>query len=83
MWANYFGRLSLGTVRSLAFLGAFGLGAVGPIAMNIVFDIVGSYHPTFMVVIGLFALSAFIMVVVKPPKAKRFATAADLTSHTG
>ncbi|MFC1953679.1 MFS transporter [Chloroflexota bacterium] len=78
IWANYFGRLSLGTVRSLAFLGAFGLGAAGPIAMNVVFDIVGSYHPAFMVIISLFILSAFVMVIVKPPKAKRFATASDL-----
>ncbi len=79
IWANYFGRLSLGMVRSLAFLTAFSLGAAGPIAMNVVFDIMGSYHPAFIVIIGLFVVSAFIMGVVRPPKAPRYATADEIT----
>ena len=79
LWANYFGRLSLGLVRSLGFLVAFGFGASGPIAMNAVFDILGSYRPAFMVIIGLFTISAFIMGVVRPPKAHRYATAAEMT----
>ncbi|MBA7617541.1 L-lactate transporter [subsurface metagenome] len=83
IWANYFGRLSLGMVRSLAFLAAFGLGAAGPIAMNVVFDVLGSYHPAFMVIIGLFIMTAFIMGVVRPPKPHRFATAAETTRSTG
>ncbi|MBA7615915.1 L-lactate transporter [subsurface metagenome] len=79
LWANYFGRLSLGLVRSLGFLVSFGFGASGPIAMNAVFDILGSYRPAFMVIIGLFTISAFIMGVVRPPKAHRYATAAEMT----
>ncbi len=74
LWANYFGRLSLGLVRSLGYFVAFGFGASGPIAMNLVFDILGSYQPAFIVVVGLFAIAAFLMVVVRPPKAHRFAT---------
>ena len=77
LWANYFGRLSLGMVRSLAFLVAFGFGASGPVAMNAVFDILGSYRPAFIVIIGIFIMSAFIMGVVRPPKARRYATAAE------
>ena len=83
IWANYFGRLSLGLVRSTAYLVAFGFGAVGPIAMNAVFDILGSYRPAFMVIIGLFTISAFFMAVARPPEAKRFATANEMTSSTG
>ncbi|MFC1977996.1 MFS transporter, partial [Chloroflexota bacterium] len=79
VWANYFGRLSLGVVRSLGFLVAFGFGASGPIAMNAVFDISGSYRLAFIVVAGLFIVSAFIMGVVQPPKAHRYATAAEMT----
>ena len=63
----------------LAFLAAFGLGAAGPIAMNVVFDILGSYHPAFMVIIGLFIMTAFIMGVVRPPRVPRYATAAEMT----
>ena len=76
LWANFFGRLSLGMVRSLAFLVSFGFGASGPIVMNVVFDIFGSYRPAFITIIGFFALSAFIMGVARPPKAHRYATAA-------
>ena len=66
-------------VRSLAYLVAFGVGASGPIAMNAIFDILGSYRPAFIVVVGLFIVSAFIMGVVRPPKAHRYATAAETT----
>ncbi|MBI4187648.1 MAG: MFS transporter [Chloroflexi bacterium] len=75
IWANYFGRLSLGLVRSLAYLAAFGPGAVGPIAMNAVFDITGSYRPAFMVITGLFAVAAIMVTIAKPPRARRHATA--------
>lgn len=79
IWANYFGRLSLGMVRSLAFLVAFGFVASGPIAINAVFDVLGSYRPAFIVIISLSAIVAFIMGVVRPPKAHRYATAAEMT----
>ncbi len=78
LWANYFGRLSLGLVRSLVFLAAFGFGASGPIAMNVVFDVLGTYRPAFIVIIGLVTISAFIIGVVRPPKAHRYATAAEM-----
>lgn len=79
LWANFFGRLSLGVVRSLAFLVSFGFGASGPIAMNAVFDFLGSYKPAFITIIGLFAVSAFIMGVAQPPMAHRYATATEMT----
>ena len=78
IWANYFGRLSLGMVRSMSYLVSFGFGAAGPIAINLVFDVMDSYSPAFIVIIGFFAISAFVMGVVKPPKAQRFATAAEI-----
>jgi MFS family permease len=70
VWANYYGRLSLGLVRSLAFLVAFGFGAAGPVAMNLVFDIVGSYKPAFIVVSILFGITALLMGIAKPPDIK-------------
>ncbi|MFC2072530.1 MFS transporter [Chloroflexota bacterium] len=79
LWANYFGRLSLGLVRSLGHFVTFGLGAFGPIAMNATFDILGSYQPAFIVISGLSAISAFIIAVARPPKAQRYATAAEMT----
>ena len=83
IWANYFGRLSLGLVRSLGYLVAFGFGATGPVAMNAVFDILGSYQPAFMVSIIFFAVAAFGIGVAQPPQAQRYATASKMTPSSG
>ena len=83
VWANFFGRLSLGLVRSLGYLAAFGFGAVGPIAMNAVFDIMGSYRPAFMVIIFLFIFAAILMAIARPAKAKRYATATEIAPPSG
>ncbi len=77
IWANYFGRLSLGVVRSLGYLIAFGFGAVGPVAMNAVFDIVGSYRPAFVATIGLLAVAALVIAIVPRPSAHRYSTASE------
>ena len=77
VWANYFGRLSLGLVRSLGYFISFGFGAAGPVAMNAVFDIFGTYQPAFLVIIGLFCGAALLMGIAQPAKAQRYATAYD------
>lgn len=80
IWANYFGRLSLGLVRSLGYLVSFGFGAAGPVVMNVVFDILGSYRPSFLVIIGLFSGTALLIGFVQPVQARRYATANDMNS---
>lgn len=65
IWADDFGRLSFGRVRSLVYLVTFGFGAVRPIAMNAVFDILGSCLPAFPVIAGLFVLAA--LMIARPP----------------
>ncbi len=79
VWANYFGRFSLGLVRSLTFLVSFAFGAAGPVAMSAVYDIIGSYRPAFIVISGLFVVAAILMWVVRPPQVRRYATAAEIT----
>jgi MFS family permease len=83
VWANYFGRFSLGLVRSLGYFVAFSFGAIGPVAMNIVFDIMGSYRPAFVVIAVFFVMAAILMYLVRPAKANRYATAADMASTSG
>lgn len=78
IWADYFGRFSLGLVRSVAFFIAFGFGAIGPLAMNVVFDVMGSYKPAFMVIAGLFGVAAVLMATVRPPKARRYTTTDEM-----
>ena len=83
IWADYFGRFSLGLVRSIAFFMAFGFGAVGPLAMNVVFDMLGSYKPAFMVISGLFGISALLMMTARPPKAHRYTSTGEIMFTTG
>ena len=78
IWADYFGRFSLGLVRSIAFFIAFGFGAIGPLAMNVVFDVMGSYKPAFMVIAALFVIAALLMTTIRPPKARRYTTADEM-----
>ena len=70
LWANYFGRLSLGRVRSLGYFISFGLGSVGPVAMNIIFDSLGSYRPAFLMIASLFIVAAVLIGLAKPIKEK-------------
>lgn len=74
LWANYFGRLNLGLVRSTGYFISFGFGAVGPVAMNAVFDIFGSYQPAFLAVISLCFATALLLATARPVKAKRYGT---------
>ncbi|MBI4214257.1 MAG: MFS transporter [Chloroflexi bacterium] len=83
VWANYYGRLSLGLVRSAAFPVAFGFSAGGPVFMNAIFDLTGSYSPAYMLFIGCFVVGAVLMWLVQPPKPRRYGTAADMGSPGG
>ena len=78
LWANYFGRFSLGLVRGTGFPIVFAFSAAGPIFMNGIFDIVGSYRPAYLMFIGFYAVAAVLLWVVRPPKVKRYATAEEL-----
>jgi MFS family permease len=67
IWADFFGRPSLGLVRSTAYLAAFGFGAVGPLAMSAVYDLLGTYRPAFIALAGLFFIASVLIAVVRPP----------------
>lgn len=69
VWANYFGRLTLGMVRSTAYPIFTTCSAGGPIFMNAIFDITGSYRLAFILFINLFALSSLLMWACWAPRA--------------
>jgi MFS family permease len=68
LWANSFGRVSLGTVRSTGFVITFGFGAAGPILMNLIFEVLGSYRPAFVLFVVLFTIAAVMAVFIRPPR---------------
>jgi MFS family permease len=68
IWANYFGRVSLGTVRGIAHPITALLSALGPWGMGVLFDLQGSYQLAWMILaIGLF-IATVLMFVIQPPK---------------
>ncbi|MDO8750358.1 MAG: MFS transporter [Dehalococcoidia bacterium] len=71
LWANYFGRRSLGTVRSTANPFLVALGSIGPLLMNKLFDISGSYRIAFLLFIGIFLFSSFLLWACRPPSLPR------------
>jgi OFA family oxalate/formate antiporter-like MFS transporter len=44
IWASFFGRRYLGSVRSTAMPFTFGMSAVGPILVGYYYDLVGDYN---------------------------------------
>ena len=72
LWANYFGRLTLGTVRSTSFPIQVFFSAGGPILINLIFDITGTYRPAYALFIGLFLVGALFIWLARPPVARNY-----------
>ena len=77
LWANYFGRFSLGLVRSTGFPIIFAFSASGPIFMNGIFDIIGSYRPAYLTFIGFYSVAAVLIWIVRAPNPLHFTTAEE------
>ena len=68
LWANYFGRVSLGRVRNLGIMITRAFTTVGPPFFGFFHDYTGSYFLSFSVFICALLLSAFLILVVRPPR---------------
>jgi MFS family permease len=68
MWANFFGRVSLGTVRGIAqpFVAAFG--AIGPLLAGVLYDVSGGYESTWLVLTFAFASAGAVMLFARRPR---------------
>ena len=70
IWANYFGRLSLGMVRGLGTLVTHAFGAAGAPFFGYVHDATGSYDSSFIAFVVMLALSALLSLVARAPRKK-------------
>ena len=68
IWANYFGRLSLGTVRGLSFLVILIFASVGPPFFGFLFDLTKSYFISFALFIVALLISALMTLFIQPPR---------------
>ena len=68
IWANYFGRVSLGKIRGLGSLLTHAFSAGGAPFFGFLFDFTQSYSLSFSIFIGLLFASAFLSLFLHPPK---------------
>jgi MFS transporter, OFA family, oxalate/formate antiporter len=68
IWANYFGRVSLGKIRGVGSLLTHAFSAAGPPFFGFLFDATKSYLLSFSIFIGLLFASAFLSLFLRPPK---------------
>lgn len=67
LWANFFGRRSLGSIYSLSSPFYFTANAIGPIFGGVCFDLLGSYAFPFHFFMAVFSLSGMIALRLRPP----------------
>ena len=75
MYANYFGRSSLGRIRGLGEAGVLLGQGTGPVIAGILFEIQGSYSMIFWVFVALSLTCSLVVLKAKAP-VKRAATVA-------
>jgi MFS family permease len=68
IWANYFGRISLGKIRGMGSFLTHAFSAGGPPFFGLLFDFTQSYFLSFSIFIGLLFASAFLSLFLRPPK---------------
>jgi sugar phosphate permease len=68
VWADYFGRKSLGSIQGMIQPFLLLARAGGPLLGGLLFDWTGRYIVAFWVIIGLHLLAALAMVFAPPPK---------------
>ena len=68
VWANFFGRASLGTVRGISLFFSHLFAASGAPFFGFLFDATGSYHLSFVVFTAALFTSSILILLARPPK---------------
>jgi MFS family permease len=67
LWADYFGRHSLGKIRGMGLLISHFLAAIGPPFFGFLFDITRGYGLSFTIFGAVLVISALLSLMLKPP----------------
>lgn len=68
VWADFFGRRSLGSIYGLSNPFFFTANALGPIFAGLCFDLLGSYEFPFYFFVVMFFISGMVTMRMQPPK---------------
>ena len=71
VWADYYGRLTLGTVRAIGRPFTIISSAGGPVFAALAYDIGGSYEIAFLFFIAAYAVAAILILVAPEPRPPR------------
>lgn len=71
MWADYFGRQFIGTIRGSVAPFQMGAVASGPLIAGLVYDITGQYTTVFFSFVVTFTLAGLLMLTAKRPRLTR------------
>ncbi len=67
IWADYYGRAFLGTIRGLTTPFQLFSSVGGPLFAAFVFDTLGSYNRAFWIYVGTLCVAVVVMFIAKPP----------------
>lgn len=67
IWADFFGRISLGKIRGMGSLVTSLFSAGGPPFFGLLFDYTESYYLSFSIFIGMLFTSAVLSLCLRPP----------------
>ncbi len=68
VWANYFGRGHLGSIRGATMIGTLGGTAFGAYPLGVSFDLFGSYNPALLALIVAPITIAVIALLAERPR---------------
>ena len=68
IWADYFGRESVGSIRGLVNPINLVLGGLGAPVAGYIYDFTGTYDPAWWVGVALMVFAAILTIVTPPPK---------------
>lgn len=71
IWANYFGRTFLGTIRGIVAPFSLIASAGGPLLAGYLFDVTQSYYLAFGIFVVTFIMATGFMFVARPPQRER------------
>ena len=68
IYANYYGRRHLGSIRGVSGIGAMAMSAIGPMPLGAIFDAAGSYAPGLWLFLGFVPFTVAAALLSTPPR---------------
>ena len=77
IWANYFGRRHLGSVRGAAQVGTSIFAAMGPLLFSVMFDLTDDYDTAILILLAAPVVSAIAALLALPPQKRSHITKSE------